>query len=61
MVDVIRDDDSVEFFDGTARGELVIKQCDTCGQYQRPDAMACSKCHGLRTVVDEARPDADRW
>ena len=42
----IRDDDSIEFFDGTARGELMIKQCDTCGQYQRPDAMACSKCHG---------------
>ncbi len=45
MVDMIRDDDSVEFFDGTARGELMIKQCDTCGNYQRPDAMACSKCH----------------
>jgi uncharacterized OB-fold protein len=45
MVDVRRDDDSIEFFDGTARGELVIKRCDSCGQFQRPDAMACSKCH----------------
>lgn len=43
---MIRDDDSVEFFDGTARGALVIKHCDTCGHYLRPDAMACSKCHG---------------
>ena len=43
---MLRDEDSVEFFDGTARGELVIKQCDTCGHHLRPDAMACSKCHG---------------
>ena len=46
MVDMLRDDDSVEFFDGTARGELMIKQCEACGHYLRPDAMACSKCHG---------------
>lgn len=46
MVDLIRDDDSIEFFDGTARGVLVIKQCDACGHDNRPDAMACSKCHG---------------
>jgi uncharacterized protein len=46
MVDMLRDDDSVEFFDGTERGELVIKHCDACGHYLRPDAMACSKCHG---------------
>jgi hypothetical protein len=46
MVDVIRDDDSAEFFDGAARGELMIKQCATCGHSLRPDAMACSKCHG---------------
>ncbi len=46
MVDVVRDDDSAEFFEGTARGDLVIKQCDACGHYLRPDAIACSKCHG---------------
>lgn len=46
MVDVIRDDDSAEFFDGTARGDLMIKQCGTCGHHLRPDAIACSKCHG---------------
>ena len=47
MVDVLRDDDSIEFFDGTARGELMIKRCDSCGQFQRPDAIACSKGHAI--------------
>jgi uncharacterized OB-fold protein len=46
MVDVIRDDDSAEFFDGTARGDLMIKRCDTCGHFLRPDSIACSQCHG---------------
>ena len=46
MADVIRDDDSAEFFDGTARGELMVKRCDACGQYLRPDSIACSICHG---------------
>lgn len=46
MVDVIRDADSAEFFDGTARGDLMIKRCNACGHYLRPDAIACSKCHG---------------
>jgi uncharacterized OB-fold protein len=46
VADVIRDDDSAEFFDGTARGELMIKRCDTCGHHLRPDSIACSICHG---------------
>jgi uncharacterized OB-fold protein len=45
VADVVRDDDSEEFFDGAARGELMIKRCDACGHSLRPDAIACSKCH----------------
>ena len=45
MADVVRDDESAEFFDGAARGELMIKRCDVCGHSLRPDAIACSKCH----------------
>ena len=43
---MVRDDDSAEFFDGTARGDLLIKRCETCGHRLRPDSIACSKCHG---------------
>ena len=44
MADVVRDDASVEFFDGAARGTLVIKRCDACGHHLRPDAAVCSRC-----------------
>src|SRR6185503_13834587 len=47
MVDVLRNDESIEFFDGTARGELMIKRCDSCGQFPRLDAIACSKYHAI--------------
>jgi uncharacterized OB-fold protein len=46
VVDVIRDDESAEFFDGTARGDLMIKRCDACGHHLRPDSVACSRCRG---------------
>jgi uncharacterized OB-fold protein len=45
VLDLERDDASAEFFDGCARGVLVIKQCDACGHFLRPDATVCSVCH----------------
>jgi uncharacterized OB-fold protein len=45
VLDVVRDEASAPFFDGTARGVLVIKQCDACGHHLRPDASVCSRCH----------------
>jgi hypothetical protein len=46
LADVTRDAESAEFFDGTARGELMVKRCDACGHTSRPDAITCSQCHG---------------
>jgi uncharacterized protein len=45
VFDIERDDESVEFFDGTTRGELMIKRCNACGHYLRPDAIVCTQCH----------------
>jgi hypothetical protein len=72
VIDVVRDDASVEFFDGCARGVLVIKRCDACGHFLRPDATLCTDCHtpgpswvdaaGTATVVSwivtQPTPDA---
>jgi uncharacterized OB-fold protein len=44
--DAVRDMESAPFFDGTARGELMIKRCDACGHHLRPVALACTVCHG---------------
>ena len=46
MPDAVRDDESAAFFDGTARGELMIKRCDACGHHVRPVALVCTRCHG---------------
>jgi uncharacterized OB-fold protein len=54
VFDVVRDDDSVEFFDGTARGVLMIKQCGSCGHFVRPDAISCSRCRGTELAWVEA-------
>jgi hypothetical protein len=63
VVEVVRDDESAEFFDGAARGELMVKRCDTCGQWLRPDAIACSRCRGnaLRWNVASGRGTLVTW
>jgi len=45
MPDVARDDESARFFDGAARGELMVKRCQACGHHVRPVALACTACH----------------
>ncbi len=46
LPDMVRDDESAAFFDGTARGELMVKRCDACGHHVRPITIACTACHG---------------
>jgi uncharacterized OB-fold protein len=46
LPEMVRDDESAAFFDGTARGELTVKRCNTCGHHLRPVAIACTACHG---------------
>jgi uncharacterized OB-fold protein len=41
---VHRDGASAEFFDGTARGELLIRRCAECGHHSAPPAVACAAC-----------------
>jgi uncharacterized OB-fold protein len=43
---VARDDDSAEFFDAAARGELLILHCPACGSDNPPQASTCVRCAG---------------
>jgi uncharacterized OB-fold protein len=63
VVEVVRDEESAEFFDGTARGELMVKRCDACGHWLRPDAIACSRCRGsaLSWAVASGRGTLVTW
>ncbi len=37
-------DDNAYFFDGTARGELLVRRCTSCGRTQHPPLPMCPAC-----------------
>lgn len=39
-----RDSAAAEFFDGAARGELLIRRCAACGYHNAPQNTACIRC-----------------
>jgi uncharacterized OB-fold protein len=39
-----RDAASAKFFDGTARGELLIRRCDDCAHPNAPQSTTCARC-----------------
>ncbi|MGW2517501.1 Zn-ribbon domain-containing OB-fold protein [Streptomyces sp. NPDC001617] len=39
-----RDPATAEFFDGTARGELLIRRCADCGHHSAPRCETCPAC-----------------
>ncbi|MFC5951407.1 Zn-ribbon domain-containing OB-fold protein [Pseudonocardia lutea] len=41
-----RDAASAAFFDGTARGELLLRRCTTCGHLSEPATATCPACTG---------------
>ncbi|MEV5409885.1 Zn-ribbon domain-containing OB-fold protein [Thermopolyspora sp. NPDC052614] len=41
---VRRDAATAEFFDGTARGELLIRRCEECGGTSAPQTRTCPHC-----------------
>jgi uncharacterized protein len=41
---VVRDHASEAFFDGTARGVLVLRRCDSCGAVRGPEVVLCGSC-----------------
>ncbi|MCW0211900.1 MAG: OB-fold domain-containing protein [Pseudonocardia sp.] len=41
-----RDLPSTAFFDGTARGELLLRRCTACGHLCEPSTMTCPSCTG---------------
>ncbi|MFI0465691.1 Zn-ribbon domain-containing OB-fold protein [Saccharopolyspora sp. 5N102] len=44
MISVARNEASAEFFDGTARGELLIRRCPRCSPLIAPNVPQCPAC-----------------
>lgn len=47
---VRRDPYSAEFFDGTARGQFLLRRCPACGEFAEPYARQCPQCES--TALD---------
>ncbi|MGA7833911.1 MAG: OB-fold domain-containing protein [Acidimicrobiales bacterium] len=56
---ITRDDLTAEFFDGTARGEFLLRYCVDCGAVSTPRVQQCHVCNSTnldwRTASGEAR------
>lgn len=44
MIRIERDDDSADFYDGTADGTLLLRRCVHCGQVSAPAVTQCPHC-----------------
>ena len=42
------DDDDAPFWEGTARGELLVQTCADCGQRRIPPRPMCPECQSIR-------------
>ncbi|MDA3630440.1 OB-fold domain-containing protein [Saccharopolyspora sp. WRP15-2] len=58
IVPVTRDAASAPFFDGTARGELLLRRCEDCSSISAPDVECCSVCGSTRLTWTPARGTA---
>jgi uncharacterized OB-fold protein len=45
---VRRDAPTAEFFDGTARGEFLLRHCADCGEVAEPFVVRCPNCESVR-------------
>ncbi len=44
----VDDDDAAPFWQGAARGELLVQTCTACGQRRMPPRPMCPACRSLR-------------
>ena len=41
---IVRDSASAAFYDGTARGEFLLRHCPSCETHSAPQAIQCTAC-----------------
>lgn len=59
--DLERDDQSAVFFDGAARGELMIRRCPTCESFYPPHQSACPDGTVLEWVATDGTATLVTW
>jgi uncharacterized OB-fold protein len=55
------DDDSTPFWEGCARGELLVQVCDACGRRRMPPRPMCPVCQSLESRWEAMSGRATVW
>jgi uncharacterized protein len=51
---VARDEETAEFFDGTAAGKFLLRGCTACGAVSAPQAKQCGTCGSTELAWQQA-------
>lgn len=57
----IEDDDAALFWQGTARGELLVQTCAACGQRRMPPRPMCFACRSLAYTWQQLSGHGTIW
>jgi len=57
----IEDDDAALFWQGTARGELLVQTCAACGQRRMPPRPMCFACRSLASTWQQLSGHGTIW
>jgi hypothetical protein len=55
------DPEHAAFWDGCARGSLLMQACDDCGRWRMPPRPMCPHCHSTRIRWDETNGRGRIW
>ena len=54
-------EETAPFWEGTARGELLVQQCDSCGRLRFPPRPVCPWCRSFDTTWAPMSGNATLW
>jgi uncharacterized OB-fold protein len=54
-------EETTPFWEGTARGELLVQQCDGCGRLRFPPRPVCPWCRSFEATWTPMSGDATLW
>jgi uncharacterized OB-fold protein len=54
-------EETAPFWEGTARGELLVQQCDSCGRLRFPPRPVCPWCRSFDATWTAMSGDATLW
>ena len=57
----LADSDSGPFWEGTARGQLLVQTCSSCGQRRMPPRPMCFKCRALQHEWEQLSGRGTIW